>query len=157
MLKMLKIGIPVLVVLLIVIGLLAPIGPLPGFFIGGTETTAPTTWPDTSAVHEIRLEVPGTLPRVVIIWVIAHESALYVTGRATSGWVQMLGDGGPVRMRLGDNTYSLVATAINNNVLPVLTAYMDKYRPDYPDIVADFPSPEEAGDDYVVFKLNRPG
>lgn len=155
MTKLLKIGIPLLLVVLVAVALLAPIGPLPGFLIGGTETTAPEKWPDTSGVHEIQLEVPGTVPRVVIIWVIEYESELYITGYAKSGWVQMLGDGGPVRMRLGDNTYPLIASAVTNDARPILTAYMDKYRPDYPDIVADFPSPEEAGDSYVVFKLSR--
>ena len=154
--KLFKIGIPLLVLVLVIVALLAPIGPLPGFLIGGTETAAPTTWPDTSDVHEIKLEVPGTLPRVVIIWVIQYESELYITGYAKSGWVQMLGDGGPVRMRLGDNTYPLMASAVTSNAEPILTAYMDKYRPDYPDIVGGFPSPEEAGDSYVVFKLSRP-
>lgn len=154
--KVLKLGIPILLVILVVVALLAPIGPLPGFFIRGNETAAPQTWPDTSKVHEIKLEVPGTLPRVVIIWVIEYESDLYVTGYSKSGWVKMLGTGGPVRMRLGDNTYPLLAQAVTDNAEPVLKAYMDKYRPDYPDIVAGFPSPEEAGDSYRVFKLTRP-
>lgn len=154
--KVLKIGIPLILVLLVVVALVAPIGPLPGFFIGGTEATAPETWPDTSDVHEIELEVPGTLPRVVTIWVIQYESELYVTGYTESGWVRKLGDGGPVRMRLGDNTYPLVATVLTNDARPVLTAYMDKYRPDYPDIVASFPTAEEAGDSYAVFRLERP-
>ena len=153
--KILKIGIPLLLLLLVVVALLAPIGPLPGFFIGGTKTAAPASWSDTSDVHEIRLKVPGTLPRVVTIWVIEYESDLYVTGYAKSGWVQMLGNGGPVKMRLGDNTYSLVASAVTENAKPILTAYMDKYRPDYPDIVAGFPSEDEASDSYVVFKLSR--
>lgn len=156
MTKSMKIGIPLLVIALVAVALLAPIGPLPGFLIGGSETNAPETWPDTSNVHEIRLEVPGTLPRVVIIWVIDYESELYVTGRAKSGWVQMLGNGAPVRMRLGEYTYPLIASVVKNNTRPILTAYTDKYRPDYPDIVAGFPALEDSGASYVVFKLSRP-
>jgi hypothetical protein len=38
---------------------------------------------------------------------------------------------------------------------PVLTAYMDKYRADYPDIVNSFPAAEEAKDSTAVFKLSR--
>lgn len=155
MVKALKIGLPVLLVVLIAVALLAPIGPLPGFLIGGTETEPPATWPDTSDVHEILLEVPGTLPRVVTIWVIQYASDLYVTGYMKSGWVRMLGDGGPVRMRLGDRTYPLTATVVTEDVEPVLTAYMDKYRPDYPDIVADFPPPAEAEGSYALFRLAR--
>ncbi|MEM7466931.1 MAG: hypothetical protein AAF387_08610 [Pseudomonadota bacterium] len=153
--KFFKFGIPLLLVILIAAAFLAPIGPLPGFFIRGTEATAPATWPNTSDVHEIRLAVPGTIPRVVIIWVIDYESDLYVMGNAESGWVQMLGDGGPVRMRLGDNTYALTATTVTENRIPIVNAWMDKYRPDYPDIVGGFPSPEEAGDTHRVFKLSR--
>ena len=156
MIKLVKIAVPVILAILVVVALIAPIGPLPGFFIGGTETAAPESWPDTSGVHEIRLEVPGTLPRVVIIWVIEYDADLYVTGYKTSGWVQMLGGGGAVRMRLGDDTYPLFATAVKTDATPILTAYMDKYRPDYPDIVAGFPSPREAGESYAVFKLARP-
>lgn len=155
MVKALKFGIPVLFVVLVAVALVAPVGPLPGFLIGGTPTPAPETWPDTSDVDEILLEVPGTLPRVVTIWVIEVASELYVTGYTESGWVQMLGDGGLVRMRLGDETYSLTATAVTDDATPILTAYMDKYRPDYPDIVAGFPSPEEARDSYAVFRLSR--
>ena len=154
--KLLNIGLPLMVVVLIVAALVAPIGPVPGFIIGGNETSAPAQWPDTSNVHEILLEVPGTIPRVVTIWLIDYESVLYVTGYAKSGWVKMLGEGGAVRMRLGDNTYPLIASVVTENLAPILTAYMDKYRPDYPDIVADFPPPEEAGKTNVVFKLSRP-
>ena len=46
------------------------IGPMPGFFIGGQPTPVPKAWPDTSKVDEILLKLPGTLPRVVIIWVV---------------------------------------------------------------------------------------
>ena len=34
-----------------------PIGPLPGFFIGGQPTPVPKAWPDTSKVDEILLEL----------------------------------------------------------------------------------------------------
>ena len=43
-----------------------PIGPMPGFFIGGQPTPVSKAWPDTSKVDEILLKVPGILPRVVI-------------------------------------------------------------------------------------------
>jgi hypothetical protein len=35
----------------------------------------------------------------------------------------------------------------------VIAAYKDKYRPDYPDIVAGFPSVEEGRDEFGVFRL----
>ncbi len=142
-----------IVILLVVVAVAAPIGPLPGLFIGGTPTTAPASWPDTSATHEISLKVPGTLPRVVTIWVIQHQGALHVVGAPDSGWVSMLGDGGPVQMRMGDRTYDLVATRMTDGWEPVLEAYVAKYRPDYPEIIAGFPPLEEAEGQFALFRL----
>ena len=153
--KFVKWGAGIIVVLLVVGVLLAPIGPVPGFFIGGSPADAPETWPDTSDVHEIRLKVPGTLPRVVIIWVIDYAGELYVVGSAESGWVKMIGLQSPVEMRLEGSTYPLTATRLEAGWEPMMAAYVDKYRPDYPDIVSGFPSPEEASGQIAVFKLNR--
>ena len=153
--KILKIVLGVLVVVLIVGALVAPIGPVPGFIIGGNPTANPESWPDTSAVHEIELGVPGTLPRVVVIWVIEYAGELYAVGAPDSGWVTRIGDSSPVKMRLGDNTYDLTAERTNDNWQAILNAYIDKYRPDYPEIVAGFPTVEEAPGQFAVFHLKR--
>ncbi|MBT5725346.1 MAG: hypothetical protein HOI74_15070, partial [Gammaproteobacteria bacterium] len=105
--KVVKLAAGLLVLLLALLVLITPLGPVPGFFIGGTPTESPETWPDTSAVHEITLAVQGTVPRVVIIWVSEYQDELYIVGSADSGWVNMIGEAAPVEMRLGDNTYSL--------------------------------------------------
>ncbi|MFK7915221.1 MAG: hypothetical protein AB8B93_15015 [Pseudomonadales bacterium] len=143
------------VIILAVLAYAAPIGPMPGFVIGGTPTAAPDTWPNTTDVHEIKLKVPGTLPRVVIIWVIQQQGELHVVGSPDSGWVKQLGNGGPVEMRLGDQTYPLNAERLTADTDSIITAYVDKYRPDYPDIVADFPAPEDAAGNFALFRLNR--
>lgn len=78
----------------------APIEPLPGFFIGGEATATPQTWPDTAEVDEIYLKVPGTIPRVVIIWVVQLEDELYEVGSTNSGRVQLIGSSVPVEMLL---------------------------------------------------------
>ena len=148
------VGIGVLA-LLVVLAIAAPIGPLPGFFIGGTIAAAPADWPDTSSTDEIKLKVPGGIPRVVIIWVIEHDDELYVVGAKGSGWVDKIGSSSAVEMRLGDNTYPLTANAVNQGWEPILQAYIDKYRPGYPDIVAGFPSMEEAQGAIGVFRLDR--
>ncbi|XOV84027.1 MAG: hypothetical protein ACFHXK_02700 [bacterium] len=145
-------GAALLAILVIIV---APIGPMPGIFIGGQPTPAPTVWMDTSEVHEIKLAVPGTIPRVVIIWVIQQAGELYVVGARDSGWVKMIGEGSPVKMRLGDNTYALNASLITDGWAPVLNAYVDKYRPDYPEIVEGFPPMEEAQASIAVFRLDR--
>ena len=131
-----------------------PIGPMPGFFIGGQPTPVPKAWPDTSKVEEILLKVPGILPRVVIIWVVQFDSALYVVGSRSSGWVQRIADGANVEMRLSGNTYALAAVPIRQELERVVNAYKNKYRADYPDIVAGFPTLEEAGDQFGVFRLD---
>ena len=135
--------------------LAAPIGPVPGFFIGGKATDAPEQWEDTSGVDEILLKVSGTPPRVVILWVIQHGGELHVVGRKDSGWAKMIGNGSPVELRIGDRTYSLQASPVVEEWQPVVEAYVDKYRPNYPDIVAGFPSIEEAEGVIAVFRLNR--
>ena len=153
--KILKIIIAVALSALVVVVLIAPIGPLPGFFIGGEQTAPPARWPDTSGVHEIRLKVPGMLPRVVTIWVIAHAGELHVVGNPDSGWVKMIGQGTRVEMRLDDRTYSLNATPLTEGWQAVLEAYVAKYKPDYPEIVAGFPPVVEAKDRFRVFRLSR--
>ena len=151
----LKIIVGGLFVLLIVVAIAAPIGPMPGFFIGGTPGTAPAVWPDTSATHEIKLRVPGTLPRVVIIWVIDVGGDLHVVGSPDSGWVKQIGAGSRVNMRLGDATYSLFARPVTEDWLPILKAYVAKYQADYPDIVAGFPGVDEAEGQFAIFRLDR--
>ena len=145
----------VVIVLAVAVAIAAPIGPLPGFFIGGSEAKAPETWQDTSKTHEIRLRVDGTLPRVVVIWVIDHAGELYVVGSADSGWVKMIGEASPVQVRIGDSTYPLNARRATDGLAEIATAYMDKYRPDYPDIVESFPTVEEVNDSWRVFRLDR--
>jgi len=58
-------------------------------------------------------------------------------------------------MRAGDNTYSLNAVQVTSGLEPIVTAYADKYRADYPDIVSSFPPVSEAQNTVGVFKLDR--
>ena len=153
--KILKISVPLFFLLLIVFVLVAPIGPLPGVLIGGIESEPPLDWGDTLSVHEITLEVPGPLPRVVIIWVAQSLGELYIVGSKDSGWVSMLGEGGPVRMRMDDKTYSLNGTLIETGWEQAMETYVAKYRPHYPEIVEGFPAVEEAGSSIAVFRLTR--
>lgn len=151
----LKIALAAILGLVLIVLWIAPIGPMPGIFIGGTATPAPATWSDTSDVHEIRLKVPGTPPRVVIIWLVEHEGELHVVGSKNSGWVQRIGAGAPVEMRLGDSTYSLRASPVVDGWKPILRAYVAKYEPDYPELVASFPEIGEASETVAVFRLDR--
>ncbi len=153
--RALKFALPAILALLLVVALVAPIGPMPGLFIGGTSTKTPAQWGDTSNVHEIMLRVPGTLPRVVIIWVVEHGGELHVVGSKDSGWVTMIGTSSPVDLRLGDDTYALNASVVTEGWQPILQAYVAKYQADYPEIVAGFPSIDEAEELVAVFRLER--
>jgi hypothetical protein len=155
--KLLKIGALILVAAVAVLAFVAPLGPLPGIFIGGTQTTLPATWQDTRAIHEIRLKVgEGAIPRVVIIWVVQVDGDLHVVGAKDSGWTSAIGDAGPVRMRMGDKTYDMQATLVTKEWQPILEAYVEKYQADYPDIVEGFPPIEEAEGTVSVFRLTAP-
>lgn len=142
-----------LIIALLVV--LAPVGPLPGFFIGGTATEAPAVWSDTRDLHEVRLRVAGTLPRVVIIWVVQLDNELYVMGSNESGWVSMLGEGGPVELRIEGATYSLTAQRMTTGQLPIIEAYQEKYRADYPDIVSGMGAPRNMITGTSVYRLAR--
>ena len=155
MMKILKIAAPTLILAFIILAWLAPIGPMPGFFIGGSAADTPATWGDTSTTDEIRLEVQGNVPRVVIVWVVQVGGDLHVVGSKDSVWVKKLGQGGAVRLRMGANTYSLDASLVTEGWEPVLEAYVNKYRPNYPDIVNSFPPLDEAAATTAVFRLSR--
>jgi hypothetical protein len=66
----------------------------------------------------------------------------------------MIGQGAPVELRLGDRTYSLNATPLREGWQAVLEAYVAKYKPNYPEIIAGMPPVAEATD-RVVFRLSR--
>lgn len=155
--KVTKILALTLVVVIVVVIYAAPLGPLPGIFIGGTPSALPAEWGDTGKIHEIKLEVgQGMIPRVVIIWVVQADGNLHVVGSKDSGWTTTLGTGGPVRMRMGDKTYAMEATLVTQGWQGVLDAYVKKYEADYPDIVQGFPDIEEAAQTTAVFRLTAP-
>ena len=139
----------------IVVLWLAPIGPMPGFFIGGTVITAPDTWEDTSAVDEVRLKVEGLIPRVVIIWVVEVDGELYVTGDKQSGWVKGLKNGGDAQLRIGEHTYPVVAEPQSENVEKLISAWYEKYQPNYPEIIGQMRAVSVEPRPYQVFKLAR--
>ena len=60
-----------------------------------------------------------------------------------------------VEMRMGDTIYALNASRVTEGWQPILEAYVEEYRADYPDIVAGFPSVDEAEELVSVFRLNR--
>ena len=152
--NILKIGAAVLLVTLIVLALMAPLGPVPGFLIGGSDADVPSSWGDTLPVHEIQLQIgEGPIGRTVIIWMVQFNGDLYVIGEAGRGWTSGIGSGGPVRMQMEGKRYELTATPVAAGRQEVITAWLKKYETDYPEIVAGFSSEDRAGN-AVVFRLS---
>jgi len=152
--KILKALAVIVVVAVVIVIWAAPIGPLPGIFIGGSHASVPASWGDTRSIHEIKLEVgEGIIRRVVIIWVVQVDGDLYVVGSRESGWTNAVGSGGPARLRMNDKTYDMQATAVIEGIEPILEAYLDKYRADYPEIIGEFPPMEEAKETVAIFHL----
>ena len=148
------------VIVLIVIGLVvlysAPIGPMPGIFIGGTPTAVPEQWGETQHIHEIQLQAgEGPMARTVIIWVVDIDEDLHVVGTKGTGWVSAVGDGGPVRIQMAGSLYDLQATQVVHDKRRVTTAWVEKYKTDYPEIVSGFPQTDEALETTAVFKLTH--
>ena len=152
--KILKIGFSLILVGLVALVVRLPIATTPGFFIGGSASAAPTNWGNTSSIHEIKLRVPGIIPRVVIIWFVEIDNDLYTVGETNSGWVSMLSEGGPVQLRLQDSTYPLQARLVNSSKDEILMAWQGKYQKDYPNF---FSSSQSKGflEDSSIYRLSR--
>ena len=103
----------------------------PGFRLGGVATAAPESFASMRDHPVIQLESQGALlPRVVNLWGVAFDGAIYVVGTPDRGWVQRV-EARPkeVRVRVGDNAYELNATTVNDRELKqrVFTAFQAKY------------------------------
>ena len=150
------------ILILVVVGLLvaaavAPIGPVPGVYAGGDASAVPDSWGDTSTALEIELQVgEGPVGRIVTIWTAQVDGNLYVTGSKDSGWVRGVGAGGPVRVWLNNKLYDLAATpVVGAEAVAALTGWHAKYVKHYPDMMSEFPSPEEGAQVAVVYKLTE--
>ena len=145
----------VLIVIVIGVAVAAPLGPLPGFRLGGSAASAPEQWP-TRLPDEVRLaNYSGALPHVVIIWVVETDNKLYVIGDPASTWVQGVTDSPEVRLRIEDSVYEMTAERLNPGPMHIFQTYIDRYKDDYPEIIASFPPPEQFAGSAAVFELTR--
>lgn len=151
--KIIKFGMALLVIVLLAVAFSAPIGSMPGLLIGGTASEAPASWGNTTSVEEIQLQIgEGPVGRTVIIWTVQIDNVLYVTGQKDSGWVRGIGAGGPVRMQMEDQLYDLTATPVTVGQADKIAAWLEKYEQFYPGIT-EGPSPEERALTAAVFRL----
>jgi hypothetical protein len=149
----------VLIVLLVVVlgaAIAAPIGPMPGFRIGGNDADAPEQWSSIDIPGEVRLaSYSGLLPHVVIIWIVESDNRLYVIGDPASAWVEGATNAPDVRLRMGDNTYDMRATRLQPGPQEIFLKYINRYKDDYPEIIDSFPPPEEFATGAALFELTR--
>ena len=143
-----------IVVLLVGLALAGPIGPLPGLLIGGNAAETPQSWSEVELPEEILLEATGGwLPRVVTIWVVEANNALYIIGTKDGGWVEAATASKDVRVRIDDNTFALSATRLEVVDEEIYQQYVDRYAPNYPDIIAGMPPSNQIADTVAAFRL----
>ena len=144
------------VVIVLVIALAGPFGPVPGMRIGGTPTPPPANWSSVDLPEEVLLKTTGgVLPRVVTIWIVDHNDALYVFGATDSGWVKNTQADPNIELRIGDQTYALIAEALPTPDITVYQKYIDRYAANYPDIIAGMPKTSELEGAGVIFRISR--
>lgn len=132
----------------------APIGPVPGLLIGGNAAPPPPQWSRVELPQQVQIQAAdGGLSRVVNIWIVEHDNALYVLGARDGGWVKATQEAGRVNLRLGDNTYALSATPVESVDEAIFDEYTERYAADYPEIVAGMPRGAELAETGVVFRL----
>jgi hypothetical protein len=95
------------------------------------------------------------LPHVVIIWVVESDNRLYVIGAPDSTWVEGATRSAEVRLRIADNVYDMRATRIESGRQDIFQMYIDRYKDNYPDIIAGFPPIEEFSRGGALLELVR--
>lgn len=73
---------------------------------------------------------------MVIIWVVESDNRLYIIGAPDSTWVEGATRSPDVRLRIGDNAYGMRATRIEPGRQDIFQMYIDRYKDNYPEIIA---------------------
>ena len=99
--------------------------------LGGSTADAPDSFAFAQKAEVIQLEAWGAVfPRVVNVWTVGFDEAMYVWSDPGSGWSQRV-DKRPddVRVRVGDNVYEVRATQVSDadETERVAHAYQAKY------------------------------
>jgi len=133
-----------------------PMGHTPGIRLGGNEVPAPESFAFLQDGHEeIQLAAQGALlPRVVNLWAVGDEEAIYVAGRRGSGWVKRLGERpDEARMRVGDDAYALRSALLTDAAgrQRAFELFVEKYSIER--VSRSVGKPATAGDFEMIFKL----
>ena len=132
----------------------APFGETPGLRLGGSAAAAPENFAFVQQSEVIQLEAQGSLlPRVVNIWGVGLDDALYVWGDPGSGWVLRVAERpNEVRVRVGDSVYELSAATVSaaGEKTRVVAAYQAKYAEALDEI---FGRPATVDDFELIYRL----
>jgi hypothetical protein len=119
-----------LLFILTVIGC-APMGETPGVRLGGSAAARPDSFTFVRDTEVIQLEAQGAiLPRVVNIWAVGFDEAIYVWSDPGSGWSQRVEKRpNDVRVRVGNDVFRVKATRVTeaSETERVAHAYQEKY------------------------------
>lgn len=131
-----------------------PMGETPGIRLGGSDAGVPASFAFVQDSELIQLEAKGALfPRVVNIWAVGFDDALYVWSDPGTGWSQRV-DQRPdeVRVRVGDNVYQVSATRVHDSSVKkrVAQAFQTKYADDINEL---YGQPVTADDFEVLYRL----
>jgi hypothetical protein len=109
----------------------APRDESPGTRLGGSDAASPTDFAFVQDTEVIQLEAQGMLiPRVVNIWAVGFDNAMYVWSDPGSGWSQRVHKRpDEVRVRIGDRVYKVSATEVSDasEMERVGAAFQTKY------------------------------
>lgn len=140
---------------LVVIGC-GPRGETPGVWLGGTGAAVPQSFVFVQEHEVIQLEARGSIfPRVVNIWGVGFDDAMYVWSDPGSGWsIRVAERPGEVRVRIGENVYELSATKVMDAVEKerVVAAYQAKYTADLEEMYGR----PTTGEDFELFYRLEP-
>jgi hypothetical protein len=96
----------------------------------------------------VRTLFGGWLPQVHYIWGVGVDDAVYAMAVPDASWRARLYDDPNVLLRVGDGYYSLTATQVNDagQIQAAFDAYMDKYGPQFEEILGRPPTIEDVTD-----------
>lgn len=100
----------------------------------GTERPVPPSWDFTKEVDTLQIETRPADPYSVNVWGVASNGNFYVAASDSgeAAWASAIEAQPQVRLRIGDDIYSLIATRVDDprELENVIDAYLDKYGGD---------------------------
>lgn len=125
-----------------------PVIGFPGGRLSGTEQQKPQDWSVATDIGTIQLETRPDDPYSVNLWGVGIGPDFYVATRPEgTGWSENIIADPRVRLRIGNDVFSLVATGVGDSAerKRVSDAYVAKY---------DANLEENIGDEGLIYRLD---